>query len=280
MKQAGPEERPSREAAGYAFEAAPSRSRPSILATQYKSDPRLSGPSWSSSSSRAANGARRPVCPARATHVSRGDPLRGPRSEETPSGGLRGRRSSRPVSESSRAARDPPLLLPAPARGRRTPAAVQPPRLLPLRLPGFRSSSGRARSPALPIQERVERAGTISHGEAGGEIPPLSPIPGRSRSRILQARNTRVGVPWHRVIAPSRRVLSRLRGSGGSRRVVISVGPHGGRIRAPQREPRRVQRSLFSGRRAASKASSWTGFSSGKRCRSRCRLTPTGRATS
>ena len=229
----GSDERLQSGAAGYAFEAALAFETVKTLATQYKSDPRLSGliagltEFFKSFGKWGAEARAVPIASYLADALEAAArfaaSLRKKLHSEVyaegalvlPGVGDLLRELVREILHS---------LLPALARGGSTSlharVAVQPaPGYFTLRISGFsqlqRTSS---KLQLYSIQERVERAGImVSHGEAGGEI--LIDVPdnlGSIQVLVLQARNTRVGVPWHRVLAlEEARVLeSGLRGDG------------------------------------------------------------------
>ena len=233
-ESAGSEERVQSGAAGYAFEASLAFETVKTLATQYKSDPRLGGliaglsEFFKSFGKWGAEARSVPISiyladaleAAARFAASLGKKFHSEVYAEgalvLPGVGDLLRELVREILHS---------LLPAPARGVSAAAvharvAVQPaPGYFTLRISGLsqlqRTSS---KLQLYSIQERVERAGImISHGEAGGEI--LIDVPdnlGSIQVLVLQARNTRVGVPWHRVIAleEARTLESGLRGDG------------------------------------------------------------------
>jgi hypothetical protein len=215
---AEPEDRLRSGAAGYAFEAALAFETVKTLATQYKADPRLSGlisglAEFFKSFGKWGTEARSvPISSYLAEALewaarfaeSLGKKLH---SEIHAEGALVlpgvGSLIRELVKEVLRS------LVPAPARG--APTAIQA-RVAVQRAPGYftlrisglsqlqRTSS---RLQLYSIQERVEKTGImIGHGEMGGEI--LIDVPdnlGSIEVLVLQARNARVGVPWHRVTA-------------------------------------------------------------------------------
>jgi hypothetical protein len=230
---AGAEDRLRSGAAGYAFEAALAFETVKNLATQYKADPRLCGliqglTEFFKSFGKWGTEARSvPAAGYLAEALESAAQFAGSLGKklvhEVHAEGTLvlpgvGDLLREVVKEIFRA------LLPAPARG--GPASIQArvavqqsPGYITLRLSGLaqlqRTSS---RLQLFSIQERVERTGIIiGHGEAGGEI--LIDIPdnlGSIEVLVLQARNTRVGVPWHRVmlLEEARALETGLRGDG------------------------------------------------------------------